>query len=149
VIDTAAFLDRLVPGIRANQIFRPKRPDSALARPNRVNQAFLVAAAFLQKYAISCTRLLNNGCPQPHALKVPLSYLPRRNFQQIRDEPYFRLSHPDISLTGPGAAPATLLTLKMQTTTIPRDFLTFRHLVYHFRMAPVSALVAIEAYFAR
>ena len=134
MIDTAAFLDCLAPDSRANQVFSPKRPYSALARSNRVNHALLLAAAFsvrspkdLQKYTIFGDRLFNNSCPQAHAFEIPLPQLLRRYFQEACNEINLQRSHPDITGTRPGAASATPQTLKMQTANIPRGSIFLSH----------------------
>jgi hypothetical protein len=59
-IDAGAFLGCLIPGIRAYQIARPKRPASALVWPNRVDYTFSLAANILQEYAISGEMVFNN-----------------------------------------------------------------------------------------
>jgi hypothetical protein len=71
-IDTAASLSRFVPDIGVSQIIRPKRPRSALARPNRVNHTSFLAVYYLQKYTIFSVWLLNNRCPQPSTPEIPL-----------------------------------------------------------------------------
>jgi hypothetical protein len=104
--------------------------------------------------------VFDNRCPQAHALQVFFSHLPHRYFQKICDYLSFRLSDPDVPFARPGAASPALHTFKMQTSNVPRIFLNHRfhrltlkdqksRLYHHFRTAPVSALVAIEAYFAR
>ena len=66
--------------------------------------------------------MLDNRGPQTHAAEVLLPQLPHRYIQKIGDEFNLRPSHPDIPLPRPGAAPAALRTLKMQTRNIPRSF---------------------------
>ena len=69
-VNTAALLDRPVPGIRAFEVFRPERPDSALARPDRIYDAPFLTIDSSQEYTIFSNRLLNNRRSKPDPLEV-------------------------------------------------------------------------------
>jgi hypothetical protein len=52
-INTAALLRSSIPVICVSQIFRPKRPRPALARPNRINYASFLAAVRLRRSGLA------------------------------------------------------------------------------------------------
>lgn len=126
-IDTATSSGRLVPGIGTGQVARPKRPNPALVRPNRINHTSFLPLDFLQKYTIFVIRVFDNRCPQAVALQELTTKLCRRHLQKICDYPDLRPGDPDISFPRPGAAPAARHALKMKTTNIPRHTITINH----------------------
>jgi hypothetical protein len=64
VIDAGTFLGCFVPRIGAFQIAWPKRPASALPRPDWINNTFLLAFAFSQKYTVFGAWLFDNRCAE-------------------------------------------------------------------------------------
>jgi hypothetical protein len=93
--------------------------------------------------------MFNNRRTKPNTLQALPTEFPHRYLQKTRYKLNFSTSTPDITFPRPGTAVTTPTALKMQSPGIPGPLLYLRHLYYHFRTAPVSALVAIDAYFAR
>jgi hypothetical protein len=126
-INAAAFLTGLVPCIGAGQIPCPKRPASALARPNRINHTPLLAIDFPQKNTILGARVFDNRRPQTVAFQEFSPQLPCRHLQKICDYPNLRPGDPYIPLTRPGAASPALHTFKMQPASIPASLFSVCH----------------------
>ena len=78
-----------------------------------------LAVYFPQEDTIFSMGLFDNCHAQSDALQILLPQFRGCFLQKISDEFNLRRSYPDIAFTWPGAAPATLLTLEMQTTNIP------------------------------
>ena len=148
-IYTGASLGGPVPCVRTGQIIIPERPASALARPDRINCASFLALVVLQKDAVFGGWLFYDCRSQTVTFEVLFSQFGFGYLQKIRNEFDLRLAHPDVSFGRARAAPPALHALEIQTANIPDTSLAFRHLAHHFKTAPVSALVAIDAYFAR
>lgn len=120
-----------------------------MARPDRINAASFFALAILQKNAVFGRRVLYDCRSQTVTFEVLFSQFSFWYLQKICNEFGLRLAHPDVSFGRARAASTALDTLKIQSANIPDTSLAFRHLAHHFKTAPVSALVAIDAYFAR
>jgi hypothetical protein len=121
-VDTAAFLSDFVPGIWADKVARPKRPASALARPNSVNHTRFPAAGFLKEYTIFGCRVFDNRCPKTDALQELTPQLLWCHLKKIRDYLNLRPGDPYIPFAWPGAASPALHALKMQPGNIPQSF---------------------------
>jgi len=120
-----------------------------LVRPDRINCASFFALVVLQENAVFGGCLFYDCRSQTVAFEVLFSQFGFWYLQKICDEFGLRLAHPDVSFGRARAASAALHTLKIQSANIPDTSLAFRLLAHHFKTAPVSALVAIDAYFAR
>jgi hypothetical protein len=121
-VDTRALLAGHIPVVGVGQIVRPKRPASALLRPDRVNQTLPTSPSLLQKYAVARVRRFNDSHPQPDPFEKLLFQLFGRHIQAAGNEFDFGTAHPYISLGRARAAPSTLEALKMQARGIPGNF---------------------------
>ena len=142
-IDAGTFLGGTIPCVWAGQVGRPERPDSALVGSYVIDDAFLPAIDLLEEDTVFCVWMFDDRSSKAITSEIFFSQLRYRYIEGLCDEFDLWFCDPDVPFTRAAAALATLLTLEMQSRNIPGGII-----FYHFNTAPVSALVAIEAYFA-
>lgn len=137
-----------VPVGRALKIRRPEGPGPALVRAGRIYAAASLTGNLRKEYAVFADRFFDYCGSVAYAPEEPAAELVESQLQMVREHFNLGLGYPYIAFVRTSAAVAALGTLKVQTADIPLLFIISCH-IHHFSIAPVSALVAIEAYFAR